>query len=111
MPGLDGIRLLYSTIGDVRFFSRHNNEVTDRFPELMDQQVPPGTILDGEIVRSSEDGRPDFKDDLSRFQIINPKRIPILSKSRPVTYCVFDVIYRSYCFCYKCCKRPLLFLL
>lgn len=90
---LDGIRFLYSTMEETQFYSRHNNEVTDRFPELMNQQVPPGTILDGEIVRPGEDGRPDFEDVLSRFQVNNPKRIPIVSKSRPVTYCVFDVIY------------------
>lgn len=33
---LDGIRLIYSVdfAGKVRLFSRHNNEVTSKFPEL-----------------------------------------------------------------------------
>ncbi|WP_407314171.1 hypothetical protein [Desulfosporosinus sp. SB140] len=53
---LDFIRFLYSTMEKTRFFSRHNHEVTDRFPELLDHPVPLGTILDGEIVRPGEDG-------------------------------------------------------
>lgn len=89
---LDGIRFLYSTMNGVKFYTRHDNEVTNRFPELMTQQIPKGTILDGEII-SDEKGKPDFEDLMSRFQISSPKRIPIVSKIRPITFCPFDVVY------------------
>lgn len=87
---LDGIRFLYSTMINVNFYTRHENEVTDRFPELATNQVPKGTILDGEIIISDENGKPDFETLMSRFQIRNPRRIP---KDKPVTFCAFDVVY------------------
>lgn len=90
---LDGIRFLYSTMNGSNFYTRHKNEVTSRFPELMTSQIPVGTILDGEIIISNDDGKPDFEALMSRFQTSNPKRIPILSKTKPVTFCAFDVIY------------------
>lgn len=90
---LDGIRFLYSTMSGIRFYTRHENEVTDRFPELFTNMIPKGTILDGEIIISDEMGRPDFESCLSRFQVSSPKRIPIISKINPITFCVFDVVY------------------
>lgn len=47
----------------------------------------------GEIIISNDDGKPDFEALMSRFQTSSPKRIPILSKTKPVTFCAFDVIY------------------
>lgn len=32
---------------------------------------------------------------MSRFQVSNPKRIHRLSKSKPVTFCAFDVVYHK----------------
>ena len=90
---LDGIRFLYSTMSGFHFYTRHQNEVTERFPELVSSQIPKGTILDGEIIISDEDGKPDFEELMSRFQVSNPKRIPIVSKIKPVTFCAFDVVY------------------
>jgi len=90
---LDGIRFLYSTMSGVNFYTRHENEVTERFPELVTSKIPKGTILDGEIIISDEDGKPDFEELMSRFQVSSPKRIPIISKIKPVTFCVFDVVY------------------
>lgn len=90
---LDGIRFIYSTMNGFHFYTRHQNEVTDRFPELVSNQIPKGTILDGEIIISDEDGKPDFEELMSRFQVSSPKRIPIISKIKPVTFCAFDVIY------------------
>ncbi|WP_445655105.1 ATP-dependent DNA ligase, partial [Spongiibacter marinus] len=44
----DGIRLLASKDGGrMRLYTRHNNEVTAKFPELHTIQIPDGTILDG----------------------------------------------------------------
>lgn len=90
---LDGIRFLYSTMNGFNFYTRHENEVTERFPELITNQVPKGTILDGEIIISDENGKPDFEELMSRFQVSSPRRIPTMSKIKPVTFCVFDVVY------------------
>ncbi|MDR3544105.1 MAG: hypothetical protein P4L69_24610 [Desulfosporosinus sp.] len=90
---LDGIRFLYSTMDGFNFYARHQNEVTVRFPELVTSQIPKGTILDGEIIISDEDGKPDFEELMSRFQVCSPKRIPIMSRINPVTFCAFDVVY------------------
>lgn len=90
---LDGIRFLYSTMSSVNFYTRHENEVTERFPELVTGQIPKGTILDGEIIISDENGKPDFEELMSRFQVSSHKRIPTISKLKPVTFCAFDVIY------------------
>lgn len=90
---LDGIRFLYSTVDGLKFYTSHDNEVTERFPELNTNQIPRGTLLDGEIIISDEKGKPDFEDLMSRFQVTNPKRIQIISKTNPITFCAFDVIY------------------
>ena len=90
---LDGIRFLYSTMNKFNFYTRHKNEVTERFPELIDAQIPKGTILDGEIIISDGNGKPDFEQLMSRFQVSNLRRIPLISKIKPVTFCAFDVIY------------------
>ena len=90
---LDGIRFLYATMNGFNFYTRHENEVTERFPELITGQVPKGTILDGELIISDENGKPDFEELMSRFQVTSPKRISIMSSIKPVTFCAFDVIY------------------
>jgi len=90
---LDGIRFLYSTMNGINFYTRHENKVTERFPELVTSQVPLGTILDGEIIISDEYGKPDFEQLMSRFQVSSPRRIPTISKIKPVTFCAFDVVY------------------
>ncbi|MBT2700251.1 ATP-dependent DNA ligase [Bacillus sp. ISL-40] len=83
---LDGIRLIYSVDnnGKVRLYSRHNNEITSKFPELHNLDIPPGTVLDGELIVSDKHGKPDFEAVMSRF---------MSSKDRtPITFVAFDVI-------------------
>jgi DNA ligase 1 len=44
---LDGIRLILSEWEDkVKLYTRHNNDVTAKFKELLDIDIPDGTILD-----------------------------------------------------------------
>ncbi|NWQ40396.1 ATP-dependent DNA ligase [Bacillus sp. EB106-08-02-XG196] len=83
---LDGIRLIYSVdnAGKVRLYSRHKNDVTSKFPELAALDIPPGTVLDGELIVSDTAGKPDFEAMMSRF---------MSSKDRtPVTFVAFDII-------------------
>ena len=89
---LDGIRLLYSTMDKTKLYTRHANEVTERFPELITNQIPKGLILDGEII-ADENGKPDFEALMNRFHITNPKRLALISKTKPITFCAFVIIY------------------
>lgn len=85
---LDGIRLILSKMENkIRLYTRHNNEVTSRFPELLNIDIPDGTILDGELVVTDSQGKPDFEAMMGRFQSNH--------SSQKVQYCVYDVIYHE----------------
>ena len=83
---LDGIRLIYSVddAGRVRLYTRHNNEITSKFPELHNLDIPPGTVLDGELIVSDNTSKPDFEAVMSRFMSSKDKS--------PITFVAFDVI-------------------
>jgi len=66
---LDGIRFLYATMNGFSFYTRHGNIVTERFPELVTPQIPKGTILDGEVIISDKNGKPNFEELMTRFQV------------------------------------------
>lgn len=89
---IDGIRMIYSACEGVQLFTRHANDVTSQFHEIISTQLPAGTILDGELIMSDKDGRPDFEELMSRFLTRNSKRNQSLARSHPVTFCAFDVI-------------------
>ena len=85
---LDGIRLILSKFDNkVKLYTRHNNEVTAKFPELLTIDIPNGTVLDGEIIVSDLSGKPDFEAMMSRFQ---SKRSNL--ENCTLSYVVFDVI-------------------
>ena len=56
---VDGFRALVSTEDGLRVLSRRRWDMTDRLPELAG--LPPGLVLDGEIVGWGEDGPPRFR--------------------------------------------------
>lgn len=83
---LDGIRLIWTKFQDkVRLYTRHNNEVTAKFPELCDLNLPNGTVLDGELIVPDQTGKPIFEDVMERFM---SKR-----SDHFIQFCVFDIIY------------------
>jgi DNA ligase 1 len=85
---LDGIRLILSKFNNqIKLYTRHNNEVTTKFPELLTIDIPDGTVLDGEIVVTDKGGKPDFEAMMARFQ---SKR-----SEHAIKFCVFDVIYHQ----------------
>ncbi len=92
---LDGIRLIYSHMDSVKLYTRHKNEVTKKFPELMDLGIPKGTVLDGELILTDQNGHPDFEAIMSRFQIASQDRIHRFSRSCPVHFCAFDILYHE----------------
>jgi len=61
---LDGYRCLALRSNNrVTLFSRRGNELNDRFPAIADalEDLPEGTMIDGEIVALEKDGRPSFQ--------------------------------------------------
>jgi DNA ligase-1 len=95
---LDGFRTIWTKFDDkVRIYTRHNNEITSKFPELVSLPLPNGVILDGEIVVTDDKGRPDFEAAMERF----------MSKKsgHEISYSVFDIIYYN---CEKITGLPLL---
>jgi DNA ligase 1 len=85
---LDGIRLILSKNDNkVRLYTRHNNEVTAKFPELLKINIPEETVLDGEIIVTNQTGMPDFEAMMSRFM----SKRNILEEGT-LSYVVFDII-------------------
>ena len=54
----DGVRAMVSTVDGMRVRSRRGWNMTSRVPELED--LPPGLVLDGELVSFNDDGLPWF---------------------------------------------------
>lgn len=96
----DGIRLIPSREERIRLFTRNNNEITERFPEL-NFELPKGTVLDGEMIQPDQEGKPDFEALLGRFSTQNTRKIKRLSQSAPVVFCAFDILrYKSESICH-----------
>ncbi|MCS0789532.1 hypothetical protein NX021_15370 [Cytobacillus firmus] len=85
---LDGIRIILSKFNNqIKLYTRHKNEVTSKFPELLQIDIPDGTVLDGEIIVTGKDGKPDFEAMMERFQS--------QGSNHHIQFCVFDVIYHK----------------
>ncbi|SER25001.1 DNA ligase-1 [Gracilibacillus ureilyticus] len=83
---LDGIRLILAKFDNkVKLYTRHRNDVTMKFPELHNIDIPNGTIIDGEIIVPGPNGKPDFEAMMSRFHSKN--------SLHSIQYAVFDVMY------------------
>lgn len=69
---LDGARIqVHKSGGEIRAFTRNLNEMTDRVPdvvEIVGALAASSLILDGEVIRLRDDGRPrPFQDTMSQF--------------------------------------------
>ncbi|MGC2193029.1 MAG: ATP-dependent DNA ligase [Terriglobales bacterium] len=95
----DGIRAqAHVSEGEVRFFSRTRDEITESFPELPDALagLPQGAILDGEIVAwsYSDEGAGRALPFSALQQRLGRKKVSAeLMRRVPVVYLVFDVLY------------------
>jgi len=95
----DGIRAqAHVSEGEVRFFSRTRDEITESFPELPDalQGLPRDAILDGEILAwsYSEEGAGRALPFSALQQRLGRKKVSeALMRRVPVAYLVFDVLY------------------
>jgi DNA ligase D-like protein (predicted ligase) len=88
----DGLRCLMFVDWDgrVRLHDRGLNDVTDRLPELREigRQVTPGSVLDGELVATDEQGRPDCH--ALRGRLLGGAE---LADTVPLAYLAFDTLY------------------
>jgi DNA ligase 1 len=93
----DGIRAqAHMSGGEVKFFSRTRDEITDSFPELPGALagLPQNAILDGEIVAWEASGRARPFSVLQ--QRLGRKKVSErMLREVPVAYVVFDVLYAS----------------
>ena len=94
-PKFDGFRAvaMVDEAGAVRLWSRRGAAFNEAFPEIaaaVRERVPPGTVVDGEIVRWGPDGRLDFGA-LQRRHVAGRRRND-LARTEPCHYVVFDVL-------------------
>lgn len=91
---LDGIRCLYTKInGKVTLYTRHNNIIPlERFPELLNIDIPDNSIIDCELIVADAEGKPDFEAVMSRFHLSKELNIKYASQKAPVTLCAFDIL-------------------
>ncbi len=93
----DGMRAL-AFVGheDCRLMSRWGNELTCRFPELVQfSGLRPGTVLDGELV-VCKDAQPHLGSMQSRLHVSGALKIAHLARALPVTYVVFELLYDDF---------------
>ena len=95
----DGIRALaYVEGGRVRLQSRTGEDITPRYPEIHPMGRALGSaevILDGEIVALDDRGRPSFEQIQQRMGLSAENEIRRKMKEVPITYMVFDVVWRD----------------
>lgn len=93
----DGIRLILSSMnGEIRCFTRHKTDCTNRFPEL--QTIPMldrhNIIFDGELISiHPETKKDDWELVMERFRLTNRMKIEAAVKISPVIFLAFDMLY------------------
>jgi DNA ligase-1 len=94
----DGHRLILSKEKDIKLFTRNNNLITDRYPELHNIPIDGDCILDGELVVHNPDtGLPCFELTMKRFKTTKEDKIRHSAKQLPVVFMVFDIIKYKNC--------------
>jgi bifunctional non-homologous end joining protein LigD len=92
----DGIRALAAVDrGRVTLWSRALTDLTSRYPEVqaLAGMAPPETIVDGELIVSDAEGRPDGVALEARQQGIRPEAVARAAAAHPVTYVIHDLLY------------------
>ncbi|ATF13548.1 DNA polymerase LigD [Brevibacillus brevis X23] len=89
----DGFRcLLHYDQGQVRLFTRHQNECTIQFPEIQPNLNCSNAIIDGEMIVM--DGvKPCWESVMKRFNTTKPISIKYLMSVLPAHFVAFDIIY------------------
>lgn len=94
----DGIRsLVLVDRAEVRMFSRRQRPMRVRYPEFdFLDRLPPGVVIDAEVVVMSPAGTPDFGLALRREQVRQAPRALTLSKQHPALFVAFDLVYEDF---------------
>lgn len=91
----DGIRVLLVVDDDGhRMVTRNGNDVAVAWPELagLATLLPPGTVVDGEVVVLDADLRPDFSRVAARMHVRNELRVHQLRGTHPGRLMAFDLL-------------------
>jgi bifunctional non-homologous end joining protein LigD len=92
----DGVRALAAIDrGQVTLWGRGLADLTSRYPEVqaLAAMTPPDTIIDGELIVSDAEGRPDAVALEQRQLATRPEAIARAARMHPVTYVVHDLLY------------------
>jgi len=93
----DGIRALIAVEdGQVRIRSRNQNDITQKFPELLQPDKAFRAtcgLFDAEIVCLDKNGKPDFKKVIHRLMSSGDGTIQKLAKTSPAYCYIFDCLY------------------
>lgn len=92
---LDGVRCLaYLDKNGVDLRNKRNLRVTTIYPELssIHKQVKKRCILDGELI-AMKNGKPAFSEMQRRALLSAPFKIQLASKTLPVSFTTFDILY------------------
>lgn len=93
---LDGIRCIaYLDKDFVDLRNKRDDKLLPRFPELKNiyKYVSEKCILDGELIVTNKEGKPDFYEMQRRTLMTNNFKISIASKLHPASLVVYDIIY------------------
>jgi bifunctional non-homologous end joining protein LigD len=92
----DGLRALARIEdGEVRLWGRDLADLTDRYPEVqaLGRLAPPRTIVDGELIVSDRDGRPDSVALEARQRASGAQVVRRAAALPAVTYVAYDLLY------------------
>lgn len=94
-PKLDGMRIIaFADKHHARLFSRSGRDVTSIFPEICAalRTVGHKVILDGELIATDADGRPDFDNLQKRWMLCHSSEIREAETIAPTAFYAFDLL-------------------
>lgn len=92
----NGVRAMASfESGRVTLWGRNLTDLTDRYPEVdaLKEMTPVDSIVDGELIVTDVDGRPDPSALQEREHATTPAAIARAVAEHPATYVVYDLLY------------------
>lgn len=93
---LDGIRCIaYLSAEETDLRNKRNVRLLSGFPELarLHKYVTGTCILDGELIITGTQGKPDFEALQARSMMTDSVRIRLRSRQQPASYAAFDILY------------------
>lgn len=93
----DGVRAIAAFDGTrLRLGGRTGRDLTISYPEAqaLRDLLPPDTMVDGELIVADREGRPDAMALQEREQAQHAYDIAAGVRTHPVTYVVYDILYR-----------------